>query len=130
MRELVIIILQQHFAPRVIQVSGFCSKPVSLYKSILPGCKHALALTRTFLQKFMQRIVGKHIAVDTRVHVDDTAIFVAAPVQSEVQDAIAPCISDLAGGVRELKLELTKKESLRLPVDMAKRFKHQFRTSG
>ena len=87
MRELAFAI-QQHLAPRVIQVSGFCSKPTKVYKSMLPGCKHAVAFTRTLLMNSMTSIVSSHEDVDTHVHVDDTTMFVSADTQSEIQDLI------------------------------------------
>ena len=43
--------LQQHTAPRIIQVSGHCAQPIQVFKSILPGCKHAVAFTCTLLLK-------------------------------------------------------------------------------
>ena len=130
MRELAFAI-QQHLAPRVIQVSGFCSKPTKVYKSILPGCKHAVAFTRTLLMNLMTSIVSSHEDVDTHVHVDDTAMFVSADTQSEVQDLIAPCISDFADGVRRLKLSLSSKGVISTSHDkMSNRIRDDFRSFG
>ena len=69
--------LQQHLAPRVIQATGFSGEPSLVYKSILAGCRHSVAMTRTLLLRSMKTIVKSTSNTNTKVHakvdVDDTA---------------------------------------------------------
>jgi len=52
--------LQQHTAPRVLQCSGFSGNPVAVFKSILPGCKKAVTFTKIFLKRAITGIVENH----------------------------------------------------------------------
>ena len=101
--------LQQHLAPRVIQASGYCSDPSQVYRSILAGCKHSIAITRTLLLRLMKHLKAKFPLAPPKVHVDDTSMQSVANTTSEVQDQIAPCIIAFARGVRKLKLGLSDK---------------------
>ena len=101
--------LQQHLAPRVIQVSGYCSSPTQVYKSILAGCKHSVAITRTLLLRLMTHLSREHPQAPPRVHVDDTSMLTVAETTSAVQDRIVPCIRDFARGVGKLNLSLSEK---------------------
>ncbi len=44
------LILFQHIAPRVIQHASACSFPVQVFRSVLAGCAHSVALTRGMLR--------------------------------------------------------------------------------
>ena len=52
------VALQQHLAPRVLQVSGYGSSPTQVYKSILVGCKHSVAITKTLMLGLMTHFIA------------------------------------------------------------------------
>ena len=63
--------LQQHLAPRVIQVAGFSAQPIPVYKSILAGCAHSVAMTRNLLLQSVKEVEEHNQpATITKVHVD------------------------------------------------------------
>jgi len=65
--------LQQHLAPRVIQVAGFSAQPIPVFKSILAGCAHSVAMTRNLLLQSVKEVEEHNLpATITKVHVDDT----------------------------------------------------------
>ncbi len=67
--------LLQHVAPRVIQLQGVCSRPVSITRSILAGCKFSVAFTRVYLKEEYNNI-NQAIINQARIeaYVDDSPI--------------------------------------------------------
>ena len=101
--------LQQHLAPRVIQVAGFSGEPVLVYISILAGCRFSVAMTRSLLMRAMQKTIKEHPETKTNVHVDDTAMLVTGSSRSYVYDTIVPTALSFAKQVRKLRLTLSSK---------------------
>ena len=104
--------MQQHLAPRVIQVSGFASEPVSITHSILAGCQQSVALTRALLNKNMSKLAKEHPDAPPCVFVDDTAMVCSFPKWSQVQNTLAACLIQFAKCVRRLNLSLSPKAVL------------------
>ena len=104
-----VLALQQHLAPRVIQVNGFSSLPVSVFNSILAGCKHSVAFTRSFVKRKMHKVCDLYPHTDSRIFVDDTSMQTTASTIPEVLDQIVPTVSTWAQGALEQKLRLSNK---------------------
>ena len=104
--------LQQHLAPRVIQVCSFLSSQLIINSSILAGCKQSIPMTRTLLRKLTCRLNDKHPNAFPQVFVDDTSMSARHKKWSTVLNRIAPCILDFASGVKELGLILSDKAML------------------
>ena len=49
------LILFQHAATRVVQHASACSFPVQVFRSILAGCAHSVALTRAMLRDVVDK---------------------------------------------------------------------------
>jgi len=101
--------LQQHLAPRVIQVNGFSSELIQVFRSILAGCKHSVALTRAYLMRNMLHTTTKHPETHTSLFVDDTTMQATANTLHEVLEKLVPTVSTWAEGVNKLKLTLSSK---------------------
>jgi len=122
--------VQQHLAPRVIQVSGFASKPVNITHSILAGCQQSVPLTRALLNKKMSQLAKDHPKAPPNVFVDDTSMACSAPRWSTVQNTLAPCLIQFAKCVESLNLSLSPKAVLsvshsKLGVSLQKELKEQ-----
>ena len=104
--------LQQHLAPRVIQVCSFSSHQIVITGSILAGCKQSIPMTRTLLYNLMCKLSKKHPNAPPQVFVDDTSMSARNPRWSTVLNRLAPCILDFAKGVKELELSLSSKAML------------------
>ena len=66
--------LQMHLAPRVLQLSGYTSDPVNIYNSLLAGCRHSVAMTRSLLLDSLQHIYNTCPRAPPMVHVYDTSM--------------------------------------------------------
>ena len=93
--------LQQHLAPRVIQANGFSSKTISIFQSILAGCKFSVAFTRAYLLRAYQKIDTDNPAANLGVLVDDTSFFAQAPTFSQLLDLLAPAEITFAQKVKK-----------------------------
>ena len=60
--------LQQHMAPRVIQVGGFSSSPVNITHSILAGCKQSCPMTKSLLKRSMVDLETQFPRAPPKVH--------------------------------------------------------------
>ena len=107
-----LLALQQHLAPRVIQVSGFASTPVNITHSILAGCQQSVPLTRALLNKNMSKRAKEHPKAPPNVFVDDTSMACSFPRWSSVQNTLAPCSIQFAKCVKSLNLALSPKAVL------------------
>ena len=54
--DLLIMALQQHLAPRIIQAQGFCGDPIQVTRSILQGCICSVGSTRAYLMEDMSHL--------------------------------------------------------------------------
>ena len=107
-----ILALQQHLAPRVIQASGFSSHPISIWKSILAGCKQSVPFTRILLKRFLTRIIEKNPLAKTKAFVDDVSILAFSARWGSVQNILAPALLDFAKGISNLNLIMSPKSTL------------------
>ena len=107
-----VLALQQHLAPRVIQVCSFSSSQMIINCSILAGGKQSIPMTRALLKKLICRLKFKHPSAPPQVFVDDTSMSARHKKWSTVLNRIAPCILDFASGVKEIGLSLSDKAML------------------
>ena len=104
--------LQQHLAPRVLQVNGCSSKPLNVSKSILAGCKFSVAMTRVYLQRNMKRLCDLHPEANTELFVDDTTMHASGDTNEDVLQVLVPAMTFFQSCVKELKLKLSPKASI------------------
>ena len=104
--------LQQHLAPRVIQVCSFSSAQVTVINSILAGCKQSIPMTRTLLKNLMTKLYKSHPKAPPSVYVDDTTMSARHPKWSTVERRIVTCILDFAEGTKEIGLTLSDKATI------------------
>ena len=57
--DVLIMALQQHLAPRIIQAQGFCGDPIQITRSILQGCIFSVGSTRAHLMDDMSYLAKK-----------------------------------------------------------------------
>ena len=57
--DVLIMALQQHLAPRIIQAQGFCGDPIQIIRSILQGCICSVGFTRAYLMDDMSYLANK-----------------------------------------------------------------------
>ena len=101
--------LQQHLAPRVLQVNGCSSRPLRVSKSILAGCKFSVAMTRVYLQRNMKRLCDTHSEANTELFVDDTTMHASGDTNEDVLQVLIPAMTFFQSCVKELKLKLSPK---------------------
>ena len=113
--------LQQHLAPRTIQVSGYSSKLINITHSILAGCRQSVPLTRALLKGEMSRIAELHkrdmsyeegLVALPKVFVDDTSMACKATDPSQVQSSLVNVLLHFAKSVKRLNLSLSPKAML------------------
>ena len=91
LQELVLC-MSQHLAPRIIQVAGCSSEPISIFKSILAGCKFSKALTALYLQTQMKEIDRLHKESNLGVFMDDTCMQYIAKTSKQILSKLVPCM--------------------------------------
>ena len=65
--------MQQHLAPRIIQVAGLCSALVCVNKSILAGCFYSIPLVELYLDQGNRDLEAMLPQAHHRTYVDDTS---------------------------------------------------------
>jgi hypothetical protein len=103
--------MMQHMAPRVLQVDGYSSGAMVIYRSILAGCKYSVAFTRVYLKRAFCEIVRKHQHANTEVFVDDTSMHNAGD-ESDIYDILIPAMISFKDKVDALKLTLSPKATI------------------
>ena len=111
LQELVLA-LMQHLAPRIIQVSGCSSGAISVFKSILAGCKFSKALTALYLQTHMSTLSELYKEANLGVFLDDSSMQNIARSKREVLSNLLPCMKAFGKAVRQLNLTLSPKAAL------------------
>ena len=89
-------------APRVIQVNGFTSEAIHVFRSILAGCKSSVALTRVYSKRAINDIHVNHKESNPEVYVDDTCI-------QAINDIMVPAVPLFREEAKLLKLGLSDK---------------------
>ncbi len=107
--------LQQHLPPRVIQASGFCSAPVTVFKSVIAGCKYSVPFTKVYLQPEMTKLSRKHKSANFKLFVDDTSNHARGTSFDEVLQHLVPAVVDFANTATKLKLKLPPKAVIVAP---------------
>ena len=88
---MMVMALQQHLSPRVIQVQGYSGDPIQISRSILQGCLLSVVFTRIYLLRDISALVRNHPNAYISVHVDDTSFDTAGDTLNDVADI---CRSD------------------------------------
>ena len=83
----VCLVLFQHTAPRAIQCAGYTSKPRTVLRSILAGCKFSKCLTKVYLAEEMIKLNADHPGVKSSTYYDD-AILPTSGSRSEVHNKL------------------------------------------
>ena len=123
--------LQQHLAPRVLQVSGFSSSPLNIWLSILAGCKQSVPITRALLGREFESLVEEYPEAPPRPYVDDTSMFGKDKRASKVIDKVSPCIISFAKRCKRLRLPLSPKGTICASnLKIAKFMQQEFRKHG
>ena len=81
--------MQQHLAPRVIQVANCCGEPIVINKSILAGCRQSVPMTRAIVYRMMNKLCKDNPGVTPKVYVDDTSFIAYGKSNVEVYEKIA-----------------------------------------
>ena len=63
--------VQMHVAPRVLQLLGACSDLIDVGRSVLPGCMLAIPFTRVYLREEMDKVQEAALGAGQSVYVDD-----------------------------------------------------------
>ena len=82
-----IMALQQHLAPRVVQIQELVSKPIVIDKSILAGCGLSVPFVFAYLHEGNSELVNKHGSANHKTYVDD-CIHTAAHAEQEIVQTV------------------------------------------
>ena len=124
--------IQQHMAPRTIQIHQFVSKPIQIWNSIIAGCKQSIPMTRVYFLRGMpevnksgcrpklQDIDNKNIVEEveakideqvgkSRLYVDDCAQSATDPIESRFYNKLGNSFMKFNKLRIKLKLGLSNK---------------------
>ena len=101
--------MQQHLAPRVIQVKGNCGDPIEISSSILAGGKFSVPFTKLYLQRSLQKVDDDHPDANLKSFVDDCSFFNASKFKRQVVHILRSALKDFKDVVAVLKLILSDK---------------------
>ena len=92
--ETLVLILEQHLAPRVLQMQRSSSQVMSVFRNILAGCKSSKALTALYLKRGMESIVNdiESNKANLDLFVDDTAPQAIARDFPKLREKIMPAM--------------------------------------
>ena len=107
--DILTMALQQHLAPRIIQVSGYSSIPVEVSNGILQGCILSVLFTRLYLLRDLHALTTKHKDADVVVFVDDTSCDTVQDSLEESINIVIPFEEDFAEAMKRKKLKLSSK---------------------
>ena len=63
--------VQMHVAPRILQLLGACSDLIGVGRIVLPGCMLAIPFTRVYLRGEMDKVQEAAPGAEQSVYVDD-----------------------------------------------------------
>ena len=110
--DILVMALQQHLAPRVIQAQGYSSLPMEITNGILQGCLLSVCLTRLYLLRDIRALADSNPEANTTVFVDDTSCDTVQDTFCEGLDIVTPFTIDFAKRMRAKKLILSSKGSV------------------
>ena len=110
--DILILALQQHLAPRIIQAEGYSSVPIEVSNGILQGCILSVCFTRLYFLRDLHRLTQKHKDADVTVYVDDTSCDTVQDTLEEAINIVAPFEDDFAEAMSNKKLKLSHKGSV------------------
>ena len=104
-----VLVLQQHLAPRMIQANGYSDDPMQVFRSIIAGCKASVALTRVYLKRSITKVDSRFPDANTSLFVDDTSMQATDSEFDGVLQKIVPAVAFFGEEVQRLKLSLSPK---------------------
>ena len=108
--HVILLVLQQHLSPRIIQAEGYSAQPITIWRSIIQGCVTSVGLTRIYILRDMVALVRKHASANVSVFVDDTTSDAAEATLEHTQQIVVPFTLDFAQTmVKKNKLVLSPK---------------------
>ena len=102
-------LIQQHVAPRVIQVIGFSSEVIRIPRSIIAGCKSSVALTRVYLKEPMSFSYNKLPESNPEVFVDDASMHAYSDTFDGAFDKVELAVVSFGEEVHKMGLTLSPK---------------------
>jgi hypothetical protein len=97
-------------APRVLQCGSSISQPVEVKRSILPGCKQSVALTRAPMRKLVQATDTQEVPLG--IYVDDVAQQAVHRDPVHLGAAAMIATTKFARGVLAFKLRISHKSTV------------------
>ena len=94
--HVILLVLQQHLSPRIIQAEGYSAQPITIWRSIIQGCVTSVGLTRIYILRGMVALVKKHARANVLVFVDDTTSDAAEATLEQTQQIVVPFTFDFA----------------------------------
>ena len=107
--QALVLCMSQQLAPRVIQVAGSSSRAVSVFKSVLAGCKFSKALTALYLQAQMKEVDRLHAGAHLGVFMDDTSMQFVGKSIKKLRFKVLSCMETFHSSVKRLRLTLSPK---------------------
>ena len=119
--DALVLALEQHLAPRILQVGGCSSKAIRVFQSILAGCKTSKALTAVYLKRGMTSISKDKDAnkANLSLFIDDTCFHALADTVSLLLDKFMPDVLKFQMVARKLKLKLSPKTQITTSCELA-----------
>ena len=102
-------LIQQHVAPRVIQANGFSSEGITVFRSIIAGCKTSVALTRVCVKRALTILYNTYPESNPEVLVDDACMHAYSDTFDGALEMVIPSAVKFNDLVREMKLTLSPK---------------------
>ena len=91
--HIIVMGVQMHVAPRVLQLLGACSDLIDFGRSVFPGCTLAIPFARVYLREEMDKVQEAAAGAGQSVYVDDISQ-VSQGAADQVVDAL------VRGGVK------------------------------
>ena len=85
--HIIVMGVQMHVAPRVLQLLGACSDLIDFGRSVFPGCMLAIPFARVYLREEMDKVQEAAAGAGQSVYVDDISQ-VSQGAADQVVDAL------------------------------------------
>lgn len=108
-----VMALQQHLAPRIVQLQGLNSSSIVVDKSILAGCGLSIPFVYAYLHKGSKHLQEEHASAHHRTYVDDCVHIAFNADQDMVQDILVRAALALRRSfVFQCKLKMSSQSSV------------------
>ncbi len=104
-----VLALAQHAAPRVIKISDYVSRPISVSNSIIAGCKFSCDFTMGYCNSDLSEISDEHQDGELESFVDDNVYTVSHPSHMHATRVIVDAMTHFKAVARRLSLTLSPK---------------------